>query len=389
MFFTNLFMYRFPITHSLDDLDDSFAKCALKPVGPMEMVSTGFVPPYGGEIEDMTCRIGNCIWFSVGQEKRLLPGSVVNGELAKKLATIEKNEGRKPGGKTRKRIKDEIVHDLLPKSFVQPHRTNAFIDTAAGVIYVDTSSRKVAETVISQIRLAVGSFPALPLNAEIAPRSILTGWVAGEELPDGISLGDECELQDPVDQGALVRCKRQELESDEISGHLETGKQVTRLALTLDDHVSFVIGEDLVVRKFKLLDGAVDQMDTDIESVRAELDARFALMSAEVARMFTVLQSALKISAIDTDGQKPAGARATAFDLTAENPETLRAAHYEDSAARGQATASGSIPSDVYYSVENDNFYSTKTRAGMGDYFHTHWRSRSAEFPADPGTVPA
>ena len=140
---------------------------------------------------------------------------------------------------------------------------------------------RTAENVVSEIRHALGSFPALPLNAEVAPRSVLTGWIAGEPLPDGLSLGDECELRDPIDQGAVVKCQRQELQSDEIAKHLEAGKQVTRLALTLDDHVSFVLGEDLVVRKFKLLDGAVDQLEsTERDDLRAELDARFALMAA-------------------------------------------------------------------------------------------------------------
>src|SRR3546814_8491660 len=139
--------------------------------------------------------------------------------------------------------------------------------------------------VCSEVRRALGSFPALPINAEVAPRSILTGWVAGEPLPDGLSIGDECELRDPVDQGAVVKVQRMDLHSDEIARHLETGKQVTRLALSLDDHVSFVLGEDLVVSKFKLLDGAVDQLDNNnADDARAELDARFVLMSAEVKR---------------------------------------------------------------------------------------------------------
>jgi recombination associated protein RdgC len=91
-----------------------------------------------------------------------------------------------------------------------------------------------------------------------------------------------------------------ELQSDEIARHLEAGKQVTRLALTLDDHVSFVLGEDLVLRKFKLLDGAVDQLEsTDRDDLRAELDARFALMAGEVKRLFAVLESAFRLSKAD------------------------------------------------------------------------------------------
>ncbi|MEG3193234.1 recombination-associated protein RdgC [Lysobacter sp. D1-1-M9] len=305
MFFRNLTLFRFPLTTKLDDLDAGLEECRLKPVGPMELSSRGFISPFGRQdagrdAEAMSHRINDALWLTVGGEDRLLPGSVVNDMLAKKLAEIEQKEGRKPGGRTRKRIKDELIVDLLPRAFIKPGRTDALLDLEHGLCVVDTSSRKSAENVASEIRRALGSFPALPLNAEVAPRSILTGWLAGETLPEGLSLGDECELRDPVDQGAVVKCQRMELQGEEINKHLESGKQVTRLALTLDDHVSFVLGEDLVLRKFKLLDGAVDQLEsTERDDVRAELDARFALMSAEVKRLFVVLESALKLSKVE------------------------------------------------------------------------------------------
>lgn len=297
MFFRNLTLFRFPTTTKLDELDTGLEECKLKPVGPLELSSRGFISPFGRDAESMSHRIQDAIWLSVGGEDRLLPGSVVNDMLAKKLAEIEQKEGRKPGSRTRKRLKDELIVDLLPRAFIKPSRTDALLDLEHGIVVVDTSSRKSGENVVSEIRRALGSFPALPLNAEVAPRSILTGWLAGEPLPEGLTLGEECELRDPMEQGAVVKCQRMELQGDEINKHLETGKQVTRLALNLDDHVSFVLGEDLVIRKFKLLDGAVDSLEnTERDDLRAELDARFALMSGEVKRLFNVLEPALKLS---------------------------------------------------------------------------------------------
>ena len=68
----------------------------------------------------------------------------------------------------------------------------------------------------------------------------------------------------------------------------------------LDDHVSFVLGEDLVIRKLKFLDGVVDQLESnEQEDIRAELDARFALMAGELKRLFMVLEPALKLSKAD------------------------------------------------------------------------------------------
>ena len=297
MFFRNLTLFRFPTSLDLSDLETQLAECALKPVGPLELSSRGFVPPFGQHGDALSHGIHDALWLTVGGEDRLLPSSVVNDLLQKKIDEYEVKNARRPGGKLRRQMKDDLVTELLPRAFVRPVRTDALIDLAHGVIAIDTSSRKVAEAVVAQVREALGSFPALPLNAEIAPRAVMTGWIAGEALPEGVSLGDECELRDPADSGAVVKIQRMELAGEEIETHLEAGKQVARLALMLDDHVGFVLGDDLVLRKFKLLDGAVEQLESsEREDIRAELDARFALMSGEFRRLFIVLEAALKLS---------------------------------------------------------------------------------------------
>ena len=305
MFFRNLTFFRFPTAVDFSQIDTLLPEVRLKPVGPLEMSSRGFISPFGrhdggDEEAPLSHRIGDSLWLTVGGEDKILPGAVVNDLLARKIAEMEESVGRKPGGRMRKQMKDDLLHELLPRAFVKPSRTDALLDLEHGFVAVDTSSKKTGENVISQIRGALGSFPALPLNAEVAPRSVLTGWIAGEPLPEGLALGEECELRDAIDGGAVVKCQNQELQSDEIAKHLEMGKQVTRLALNFEDHVSFVLGEDLVVRKLKFLDGALDQLEnTESDGMRAELDARFALMSAELKRLFVMLEAALKLSKAD------------------------------------------------------------------------------------------
>ena len=297
MFFRNLTFFRFPTSHDFSRLDELLPEAALKPVGPLELSSRGFISPFGRGEDLLSHRIGDAIWLAVGGEDKILPGSVVNDLLAQKVAELEEREGRKLGGRARKRLKDDLLHELLPRAFVKSSRTDALLDLEHGFLAVDSSSRKSAEAVASEIRRALGSFPAIPPNAEVAPRSILTGWIAGEPMPDGLTLGEECELKDAMDGGAVVKAQNQELLSDEIAKHLEAGKQVTKLALNLDDHLSFVLGEDLVVRKLKFLEGAVDQLEsTERDDLRAELDARFALLAGEARRLFLVLESALKLS---------------------------------------------------------------------------------------------
>lgn len=302
MFFRNLTLFRFPTTLDFAEVETRLPEALLRPVGPLEMTSRGFISPFGrDEQEALSHRLGQFLWLTVGGEDKILPGAVVNDLLARKLAEIEEKEGRRPGGRARKRLKDDLIHELLPRAFVKSSRTDAMLDLQHGYVAVDTSSRKSGENVMSEIRGLLGSFPALPLNAEVAPRSVLTGWIAGEPLPEGLSLGEECEMKDPIEGGAVVKCQHQELRCEEIDKHLEAGKQVTRLALTLDDHVSFVLGDDLVIRKLKFLDGALDQLEhSEGDGMRAELDARFALMSGEVRRLFLLLEQALKLSKADS-----------------------------------------------------------------------------------------
>jgi recombination associated protein RdgC len=280
--------------------------CAIKPVGPQELSSSGFAPPIDGLNAtdeptgmDLFVREGDTVWLTVARQDRMLPGSVVNDHLARKIAEVEEREGRKVGGRARKRLRDDLLHELLPRAFVRQRRTDALLFLDLGVLLVDTASRKAAEAVASEIRRALGSFPALPLNAKVATRSVLTGWVAGEQLPEPLGLGSDCELRDPMDGGARVKCTAQELYSDEIVKHLEAGKQCTRLALIHGEHLSFDIDETLVVRKLRFLDGAIQSLEnTERDDLHAELMARFILNAAELRALWAQVRDAFKVSGV-------------------------------------------------------------------------------------------
>src|SRR5687767_13927713 len=98
MFFRNLSLFRFPLSQlkSLSDLETALADCQLKPVGPGEAMSRGFVPPFGGDSTALVHGVGAARWLTLCGEDRLLPSSVVNAELQKRLAAQEARDGRKP-----------------------------------------------------------------------------------------------------------------------------------------------------------------------------------------------------------------------------------------------------------------------------------------------------
>lgn len=293
MWFRNLTLFRFSKNSAkqLKNLEARLAEQRLRACGPIELATQGFISPYGRDEEPLLHAIGKFSLLTAAREDKLLPSSVVNDALSARLKKIADKEGRPVGSRERKRLKDEVLTDLLPRAFTRLSRRNAYMDMENGWLVVDTASRKAAEGVASLIREALGSFPASPLLAEESPRVLMTAWLAGGRLPDGLVLGDECELRDSADGGAAVKCRRQDLESDEIGEHLKSGKQVFQLGLVFEDRLGFSLDEDLVVRKLRFLDLVQNELgDVDADSAVAELDARFALMTLELGRLFERLQ---------------------------------------------------------------------------------------------------
>lgn len=293
MFFRNLTLFRFPesCNVALESLEKDLDQKRLRPCGPIELATRGFVSPFGREADELVHRVGSYALMSVGSEDKLLPSSVIGEALAVKIAEINEKESRRIGARERKRLKEQVISELLPRAFIRPSRLFVYVDPAAGWLVLDTASRKAAEEAVSEIRGALGRFPATPMAPSESPRALMTDWLVHGKLPAGLVLGDECELRDPAEAGAVVRCRRQDLESDEIREHLKSGKQVYQLGLELDERMAFVLGEDLTLRKLRFLDVVLDELGDDAsESARAELDARFALMTLELERLFGKLQ---------------------------------------------------------------------------------------------------
>lgn len=298
MFFRNLTLFRFSaeVAEDVSRLDEALAEHRLRPVGPMEFSTRGFVSPLGHADGALTHTVGQYTKVVAASESRMLPPSVVNDELAKRVQNIADDEGRKVSGRERKRIKDDVLNELLPRAFVRQSRTAAYIDARNGWVAVDTSSRRAAEDVLSMLREALGSFPAVPLAPEESPRVLLTHWLASGEAPTGFALGDEVELRDPATaSGGIVRGRLLDLDTDEVREHLRAGKQAFRLGLVFDDRIGFLLGEDLVVRKLKFTDVVLDERPDSPESAAAELDGNLALMALEHARLLEKLAEFFKL----------------------------------------------------------------------------------------------
>lgn len=283
----------------LGDWNATLADHTLRQCGPLEMRTAGFVSPLGDD--RMTLQVGKIALFSLGADEKVLPAATVNEAVKAKLDAYAKETGRPAGGKKRRQVRAEVLDALLPRALTRPSRVAAYVDADAGWVVIDSASRKRGEEVLTALREAFGSFPAVPVaTMDTAPGVVLTQWLAHpENMPEGLALGNECELKDPA-SGATVKCGKQELESREVLEHLKAGKRCVKLGLVLGDRVAFVLKEDLSLGKIRLLDVVLDSLDSaSAEDAAGEYAARAALMTAEFGALLVAMAGWFGIVAPD------------------------------------------------------------------------------------------
>ena len=114
-------------------------------------------------------------------------------------------------------------------------------------------------------------------------------WLVSQEAPTGFSVDRECELKSADESKSVVRYGRHPLDIAEVKQHIEHGKLPTRLALTWDDRVSFVLTEGLQIRKIALLDAVMEGQSQD----DGGFDADVAIATGELSRLIPDLIEAL------------------------------------------------------------------------------------------------
>lgn len=279
--FKNVMVYRIGADWSatLAQMEDGLDGGRFVPCGASQEKSVGWIEPRGEVHGPLVESVGGQLILKFKMETKTVPGSVVNRKAQERAAQIEASTGRKPGKKETREIKDDIRLELMPMAFTKEATVWVWIDPSARLLVIDAGSQAKADEVVTLLVKCLEGLAVKLLDTQLSPTAAMSEWLVSQEPPAAFSVDRECELKAADESKAVVRYTRHPLDTEEVKHYVQSGKLPTRLALTWNSRVSFVLTEGLQLKKLAFLDvvfenaasGKDDGFDADAAIATGEL----------------------------------------------------------------------------------------------------------------------
>lgn len=294
MWFKNMLVYRLPqdflITSEV--LNEALSSQLFTPCKTHEALQVGWTSPANNNHEELVYSSNRFMMVCMKSQEKLLPASVVNEQLQERIELLSEKEARKASRKERLNLKEDIIHELLPRAFTRTKLLHAYFDVTHKWLVINTASATKAEAMINLLRKCLGSFPVIPLTSKNLPRAIITDWLKNNP-PQSFTLGGECEFTDNEEKTSKINCKGQNLFTDEIQSHLNAGMSVTQLSIEWDERIHCIINEKLAIKRIKMSD-LIQEKAQSADDKNEQFDIDFALMTLEFSEFLTALTHAMQ-----------------------------------------------------------------------------------------------
>jgi recombination associated protein RdgC len=307
MFFKNAYILAFthPFTATNEELSLALQALTFTPLGSTELRHFGWTNSLG-KGSNLTTESNGNILICARSEEKILPAQYMKECIDEQVEAIESEQGRGVTKKEREQIKEDVIFNMLPRAFTRTVDTHAYINAEQNTIVVNSSSRGKAEDLLALLRKTLGTLPVTNITPDTDPDEVMTDWVFGlhclEESPHELgtlfSFGEEAHFNSIGDQSASAVVKNQDLCSEEVKAHLDADKYVTKIALEYDESMSFMLSDDLSIKRIKFFDVITEQNDDiDCDDINGKLTADFTLMAGELNRMIDDLFAEFSVDA--------------------------------------------------------------------------------------------
>ena len=281
-------------TQTQAQLEEALQGGRFAPCGASQEKSVGWVEPRGQDHGALVEVVGGQWLLKLMVEVKAVPAAVVKRKVQERLQQIEAATGRKPGKKEARELREDARLALLPMAFSKQSSLLVWIDPKAQLLVLDAASQAKADELMTALVKAVDGLAVQLVNTQTSAAAAMSGWLSTQEAPAGFSVDRECELKAADESKAVVRYTRHALDTDEVSQHIAMGKLPTRLAMTWNDRVSFVLTEALQIKKLAFLDVVFEGAAAAAGDGRDDgFDADAAISTGELQQMIPELLEAL------------------------------------------------------------------------------------------------
>jgi recombination associated protein RdgC len=293
MWFKNLALYRLPADWSLSaaELEEKLNQRTLQPCSPLEMLSRGWVAP--STTGRMLHTVNQQHLIALGVDQKLLPASIIRQETARRAETLADSQGFPVGRRQMRDLKMRVTEELRARALSRRRTTRAWIDPVNGWFVIDASSVGKAEELVEALRDLLGTFAVQFVETQRTPHTSMAAWLNHGDAPSPFGIDQDLELQTADPNKAIVRYVRHALDGKEIKSHLAGGKYPTRMGLTWNGRVSFVLTEKLQIKRVEFLEMTQDSADGGEVDKDEQFDIDFTVMAGELAKMLNDLMEAL------------------------------------------------------------------------------------------------
>ena len=292
--FKNIIVYRIdPLwSKTTAQVEAGLSQMRFRDCGATQEKSVGWSEPRGEKHGMLVESVGGQLIMRLTMESKVLPSSVVKRRAEEKIEQIEESTGRKVSRMEKKDIREETLLDLLPKAFTRISNTVVWIDPTERLLVIDASGQTKADEVVAVLLRSLDSLVITPVQTNVAPDTQMAAWLMSHEAPGRFDVDRECELKATDDSQAVVRYSKHTLNNEEVRKHLQNNKMPTRLGLTWNGRVSFVLNDDAQIKKIKFLDGVFDASDNAAPD-EDRFDADVAIVTGELGKLIPEMIDAL------------------------------------------------------------------------------------------------
>ncbi len=277
-------------TMAQPQLEDALDKARFVPCGASQEKSVGWVEPRGQAHGPLLELVDGQWLLKQMVETKSVPSSVVKRKVQERADQIEASTGRKPGRKEKRDLAEDARQALLPMAFTRQSGTLVWIDPKAGRLVLDAGSQAKADEAMTALVGAIEGLAVLLIDTQTSPAAAMSEWLSTQDAPAGFSVDRECELKAPDESRAVVRYTRHALDTDEVRQHIAMGKVPTRLAMTWNDRVSFVLTEAMQLKKVALLDVVLENKPQAAGDAKDDgFDTDMALATGELRQLLPAL----------------------------------------------------------------------------------------------------